>query len=87
MKKTVINNETIDDDGRRTIAEELYLSVKRSAEFLGCCRTTMDKLLNLARKGHLHPSISWYRDTPRSPIWIKKSDLENLARQRGEMHT
>ena len=71
----------------REINGEMHISVRYAARLLGCCRSTMDTILNKARKGLLKPSISWYRDTPRSPIWIKKSSLESFARERGEMHT
>lgn len=71
----------------REINGKMHISVRKSAELLGCCRSTMDNILNKARQGKLKPSFSWYRDTPRSPIWINKESLEDWAKQRGEMHT
>lgn len=69
----------------RNIGGELHLSVEKAAEFLGCCRSTMDGILARSRAGLLKPALTWYRDKPRSPIWISKASLEKLARERMEM--
>lgn len=71
---------------RRDIGGKIHLSVEASARFIGCCRSTFDGLLAKARKGKLKPALSWYRDTPRSPIWISEESLRKWAEERGRMH-
>lgn len=69
----------------RNIGGELHLSVEMAAKFIGCCRSTMDGILARSRAGLLKPALSWYREKPRSPIWISKASLEKWARERREM--
>lgn len=71
--------------GVRFVAGDECYSPRKAAEFLGCCRSKLDDILARSRQGKVKPALSWYRDTARSPIWIKKSSLEEYARQRGEM--
>lgn len=71
----------------RIIAGELYVSPRKAAEIIGCCRSTLDTILAKSKSGSLKPALSWYRDTPKSPIWIKKSELESWAEKRGGMRT
>lgn len=69
----------------RTICGELCVSVRKACEVLECCRSTMDGILARSRAGLLKPALTWYREKPRSPIWISMASLEKWARERGEM--
>lgn len=70
----------------RMIGGVLCVSVRLACGMLDCCRSTMDGILARSRAGKIRPALSWYRDTPKSPIWISKASLEAWAKSRREMH-
>lgn len=69
----------------RMIGEELCVSVRMACKLLDCCRSTMNGIIARSRAGKIKPALSWYRDTPKSPIWISKASLEAWALSRREM--
>lgn len=71
----------------RNIFGEIHVSVAKAAELIGCSRSKMDDILKKSANGTLKPALSWYRDTPRSPIWINLASLENWQGKRGAMRS
>lgn len=70
----------------RVIAGEKYVCTELAAEYIGCSRSTLDKLMALSKTGSLKPSLVWHRDTPKSPIWFSLEFLKEWSLARGRMH-
>lgn len=71
----------------RYIAGEKCICPDLAAKFLGCSRSTLNIMMARSKAGTLKPALSWYRDTPRSPIWFSVPFLEDWKRRRMEVHS
>ncbi len=69
----------------KTIAGEEYISAEAAAEYLGCCRSTLDIMMAKSARGFLRPPLEWFRHKPRSRVWFRKSFLEDWAERRGKV--
>ncbi len=69
----------------KMIAGEEYLSASAAAEFLGCCRSTLDLMMAKSAHGTLRPALEWLRYRPRGPVWFRKAFLEDWVERRGKV--
>lgn len=58
------------------------LSIDKAAEYIGCSRSTMLKLIGLSRLGQLQPPIEWYRLYDGAPYHIIIDSLNRYLESR-----